>query len=232
MGDYTLITANRNYSSWSLRPWVLMKVLGIPFADRIEPFTKPVNYDEFRAFSPTGQVPVLLAKELGGERTVWDSLGIVLYLAERHEGVWPQDEAARAFAMSGVAEMHGGFSAIRNQCPMNVGVRVRMALHNAALAKDVARLKELFEQGLKDFGGPWLAGPDFTALDAFFAPVAYRIRTYGLDVGKGQAWVRHILAHPSLLQWEAEALAESWREVSHEDELSEAGAVIEDFRQG
>ena len=85
--SYTLITANRNYSSWSLRPWLLMKALEIPFAERFEPFTKPDNYDDFRAFSPTGQVPVLL----DGERRIWDSLGITLYLADRHPEVWPQD---------------------------------------------------------------------------------------------------------------------------------------------
>ena len=121
-GSYTLITANRNYSSWRLRPWLLMKALGIPFEDRVEPFTKPVNWDEFRAFSPTGQVPVLLH----GDRTIWDSLGIALYLAERHGGVWPQEEVAGAFAYSAVCEMHGGFSALRNQCLMNVGLRLEM----------------------------------------------------------------------------------------------------------
>ncbi|WP_338242419.1 glutathione S-transferase family protein [Aurantiacibacter hainanensis] len=226
--SYQLITANRNYSSWSLRPWVLMKALDIPFDDRIEPFTAPVNYEAFRAFSPTGQVPVLI----DGERTVWDSLGIALYLAERHDGVWPKDEAARAFAMCGVAEMHGGFSALRNQCPMNVGVRVKMAAADPALAKDVARVRELFEEGLDRFGGPWLAGPDFTALDAFFAPVAFRVRTHGLDVGRGQAWVERILAHPAMQQWEREALAESWREESHEAEVGASGTVIEDLRQG
>ena len=84
---YTLVTANRNYSSWSLRPWLLMKALGIAFNDRIEPFAAAENYEAFRAFSPTGQVPVLF----DGERTVWDSLGITLYLAERHPGVWPED---------------------------------------------------------------------------------------------------------------------------------------------
>lgn len=225
---YTLITANRNYSSWSLRPWVLMKALGIPFQDRIEPFTAAVNYEAFRAFSPTGQVPCLL----DGERTVWDSLGIVLYLAERHDGVWPKDEEARAFAMCGVTEMHGGFSALRNQCPMNVGVRVKMKPHPADLTKDVARLRELFEESLERFGGPYLAGPDFTALDAFFAPVAYRIRTYSLDVGAGQTWVDHILAHPAMQQWEAEAFAESWREESHETETGETGVVIADYRMG
>ncbi|RIV86756.1 glutathione S-transferase family protein [Aurantiacibacter zhengii] len=225
---YTLVTANRNYSSWSLRPWVLMKALGIPFIDRVEPFAAAVNYEAFRAFSPTGQVPVLL----DGERTVWDSLGIVLYLAERHAGVWPQDEGARAFAICGVAEMHGGFPALRNQCPMNVGVRVRMSAHDAALAKDIARLRELLEEGLGRFGGPWLAGPDFTALDAFFAPVAFRVRTHGLNVGRAQGWVDHVLAHPAMRQWEAEALAETWREESHEAEVGASGEIVEDFRRG
>lgn len=225
--SYTLITANRNYSSWSLRPWLLMKALGIPFADRIEPFTKPSNYDEFRAFSPTGQVPVLL----DGARTVWDSLGIALYLAERHPGVWPTDVAARAFAMCAVTEMHGGFSALRNDCTMNVGVRVKPRPMRPALVRDVARVREIFEQGLSQFGGPWLAGPAFTALDAFFAPVAFRIRTYGLDVGKGQAWVDQVLAHPAMQQWEAEALAETWREESHEAELAEAGEITADYRK-
>lgn len=225
--SYTLITANRNYSSWSLRPWLLMKALGIPFSDRIEPFTKPSNYDEFRAFSPTGQVPVLQ----DGARTVWDSLGITLYLAERHDGVWPADEAARAFAICAVTEMHGGFSALRNDCTMNVGVRVKPRPMRPALLRDVARVREIFEEGLERFGGPWLAGPALTALDAFFAPVAFRIRTYGLDVGKGQAWVDHVLAHPAMQQWEAEALEEAWREEGHEAELAECGEIIADYRR-
>lgn len=225
--SYTLITANRNYSSWSLRPWVLMKALGIPFDDRIEPFTKPDNYDDFRAFSPTGQVPLLL----DGERRVWDSLGIALYLADRHEGVWPQEEEARAFAQAIVAEMHGGFGALRNDCTMNVGVRVALKPMSQALTRNVVRVKEIFEQGHERFGGPWLAGPTFTAADAFYAPVAFRIRTYGLDVGKGQAWVDQVLAHPAMRQWEVEALAETWREESHEAELAGAGPITADYRR-
>ncbi|MGV3769612.1 MAG: glutathione S-transferase family protein [Sphingobium phenoxybenzoativorans] len=224
---YTLITANRNYSSWSLRPWVLMKALGIPFEDRIEPFTKPVNYEDFRSFSPTGQVPLLI----DGERSIWDSLGIALYLADRHDGVWPQDEAARAWAQCAVAEMHSGFSTLRNDCTMNVGVRVKPKAMSAALHKDVGRLAELWAQGLDSFGGPWLAGPDFSAVDAFFAPVAFRVRTYGLEVGAaGQAWVDRMLAHPAMQQWEAEALAEDWREASHEAELAACGAILADYR--
>lgn len=225
--SYTLITANRNYSSWSLRPWLLMKALDIPFAERFEPFTKPSNYDEFRAFSPTGQVPVLI----DGERTVWDSLGIALYLADRHPGVWPADEAARAFAQGIVAEMHGGFSALRNDCTMNVGVRVKPRPMSAALLRDVARVAEIFTQGLDRFGGPWLAGEAFSAADAFFAPVAFRVRTYGLDVGQGQAWVDRVLAHPAMRDWEQQALAETWREAGHEAELAAAGEIIADYRK-
>jgi glutathione S-transferase len=224
--SYTLITANRNYSSWSLRPWVLMKALGIPFVDLIEPFTKPDNYDDFRAFSPTGQVPLLI----DGDRRVWDSLGITVYLAERHPGVWPEDIEARAFAQSVVAEMHGGFGALRNDCTMNVGVRVAPAPMSPALLRNVARIGEIFEQGLDRFGGPWLAGEQFTAADAFYAPVAFRIRTYGLDVGLGAAWVERVIAHPAMAEWERQALAETWREEGHEAELLACGTITADYR--
>jgi glutathione S-transferase len=226
---YKLITANRNYSSWSLRPWLLMTMLGIQFEDRIEPFTKPSNYEEYRAFSPTGQVPVLI----DGARTVWDSLGIALYLADRHDGVWPLQEAARAWALCAVAEMHGGFSALRNDCTMNVGVRVKPKPMSAALSRDVARIAELWAQGLDSFGGPFLAGSAFTAVDAFYAPVAFRVRTYGLDVGRaGQEWVDRMLTLPPMLAWEKDALSESWREAGHEEELRACGEVIADYRTG
>ena len=225
--SYTLITANRNYSSWSLRPWVLMKALGIAFTDRLEPFAKPDNYADFRKFSPTGQVPVLL----GGDIRIADSLGIALYLADRHPGVWPADEAARVFAQGATCEMHGGFGHLRGECTMNVGVRVKPKPMSAGLQRDVGRLREIFEAGLELFGGPWLAGAEFSAVDAFFAPVAFRIRTYGLDVGKGQAWVDHILAHPAMREWEAAALAEEWREISHEAELAATGVITADYRK-
>lgn len=229
--SYTLITANRNYSSWSLRPWVLMKALGIPFEDRLEPFTKPDNYEDFRAFSPTGQVPVLIDTGSGGERRVWDSLGITLYLADRHPEVWPQDKEARAFAQAIVAEMHGGFGALRNDCTMNVGVRVSPKPMSPALQRNVARVREILGEGLSRFGGPWLAGAMFTVADAFYAPVAFRIRTYGLDVGRGDEWVERVIAHPAMQDWEAQALAETWREASHEEELAAAGTITADYRQ-
>jgi glutathione S-transferase len=230
--SYTLITANRNYSSWSLRPWLLMTALGIAFEDRLVQFSKPDNYEDFRAFSPTGQVPLLIAKEPGGERRVWDSLGITLYLADRHEGVWPVDTEARAFAQAVVAEMHGGFGALRNDCTMNVGVRVAPRPMSQALQRNIARVREIFEEGLSRFDGPWLAGAAFTAADAFYAPVAFRIRTYGLDVGRGGEWVERVIAHPAMQDWEAQALAETWREASHEAELAAAGTVTADYRQG
>jgi glutathione S-transferase len=225
---YTLITANRNYSSWSLRPWLLMKGLGIGFADRLMPFSKPSNYEEFRAFSPTGQVPVLLHEE----RTIYDSMGIILYLADRHDGVWPADPDARAWGMCAASEMHSGFSALRNDCTMNVGVRVNPRPMSDVLLADIARIRELWEEGLAHFGGPFLAGAEFSAVDAFYAPVAWRVRTYGLDMGAGRPWVDHIIAHPAMQQWEAEALQESWREVGHEEELRACGEVIADYRVG
>lgn len=223
---YTLITANRNYSSWSLRPWLLMKALGIPFEDRLEPFSMPDNYEAFRAFSPTGQVPVLI----DGARVVADSLAIALHLADRHDGIWPKEAEARSFCQQAVSEMHGGFGHLRNDCTMNVGVRVTPKPMSEGLRRNVTRVREIFEEGLERFGGPWLAGSAFTAADAFYAPVAFRIRTYGLDVGKGQAWVDSVLAHPAMQQWEAEALAETWREEAHEAELAAAGVVTADYR--
>ena len=126
--------------------------------------------------------------------------------------------------------MHGGFAALRGDCTMNVGVRVALRPMSPALTRNVDRVREIFEQGLGRFGGPWLAGPEFTAADTFYAPVAFRIRTYGLDVGRGQAWVDQVLAHPAMQEWERQALAETWREESHEAELAAAGTITADYR--
>lgn len=224
---YRLITANRNYSSWSLRPWVLMRTLGIPFEDEFVSFAGMNNYDEFRAFAPNGMVPVLV----DGERTVWDSLGIVLYLADRHPGVWPEDEAAKAWAQCVACEMHSGFSALRTDCTMNVGVRVERKPDSPALKRDVARVAEIFEEGLSRFGGPFLAGTSFTAADAFYAPVVFRIRSYDLPIGPlGREWVARMLELPAMREWERQALAEPYREVGHEEELAAAGSITADYR--
>ena len=223
---YRLVTANRNYSSWSLRPWVLMKALDIPFEDEIVLF-EAENYENFRKFAPNGQVPFLR----DGDRAVWDSIAIMEYLAERHEGVWPSDEEARAWARCTAAEMHGGFGPLRNICPMNVGVRAKLKAVDVPLQRNIDRIGELFAEGLNRFGGPWLAGENFSAIDAFYAPVAYRVRTFDLDIGaKGREWVDRIIAHPAMQEWERQALAEPHREIGHEKEIAAVAMLTEDFR--
>ncbi|MHB1110871.1 MAG: glutathione S-transferase N-terminal domain-containing protein, partial [Devosia sp.] len=151
---YELIIGNKNYSSWSLRPWVLLKTLGIPFEETFKVFEPFSSWEAFRQFSPTGRVPVLK----DGDLTIWESLAIVEYLAERHAGVWPAVPAARAWARSAAAEMHAGFSTLRNICTMNCGIRVALKDNPAALRKDIARFSELWNEGLSRFGGPFLAG--------------------------------------------------------------------------
>lgn len=225
---YTLITANRNYSSWSLRPWMLMKALDIPFADRIIYFEED-NFERFREFAPNGQVPCLK----DDDRTIWDSLAIMEYLAERHPGCWPKDERARAWARCAVAEMHGGFAALRNICPVNIGVRAKLHGIEPGLQRNLNRIGELFAQGLDDFGGLWLAGDRISIVDAFFAPVAFRVRSFDLDIGeKGRAWVDQIIAHPAMQDWERQALAEPQREIAHEQEIAVVATVTDDFRTG
>jgi glutathione S-transferase len=224
---YVLHIANRNYSSWSLRPWVLLKTLHIPFAEQIHPFEGSATHAAFRAFSPTGRVPCLQ----DGDVVVWDSLAIAEYLAERHHGVWPVDPRARAFARCAAAEMHSGFMALRNVCGMNCGVRVRLHEVTPALQQDLTRLAELWHEGLRRFGGPFLAGEQFTAADAFFCPVAFRIQTYGLTLDPGAlGYARRLLALPAMTDWYASALQEAWRDPAHEAELAEAGQVTEDLR--
>jgi glutathione S-transferase len=204
-----------------------MKALAIPFEDEFVTFAGLDNYETFRSFTPSGMVPALI----DGDRTVWDSLGIAFYLGDRHAGVWPAAGDARAWAQCVAAEMHGGFSALRNACPMNVGVRVRRNPDSPALKRDVARIAEIFEQGLDRFGGPFLGGPDFTAADAFFAPVVFRVRSYSLELGpKGTAWIERMLDLPAMREWEEQALREPYREKGHEAELAETGAIIQDHR--
>ncbi|MGL9723500.1 glutathione S-transferase family protein [Sodalis sp. (in: enterobacteria)] len=224
---YQLHIANKNYSSWSLRPWVLMKALALPFEESLHPFEPPAAGSPFHGFSPTGKVPVLI----DGARTVWDSLAIVEYLAERHAQVWPGDAAARAWARCAAAEMHSGFVALRNQCPMSCGVRVRLSCPSPSLKKDIARLDALWQDGLTTFGGPWLAGPAFSAVDAFYAPVVFRAQSFGFSLSApAQAWCEQMLALPAMRLWYQQALEETWRDADHEQEMRACGEVIHDFR--
>lgn len=223
---YTLITANRNYSSWSLRPWILMRVLDLPFEDQVVLF-EAENYENFRKFAPNGQVPCLK----DDNRTIWDSIAIMEYLAERHEGIWPAEERARTWARCATAEMHGGFAPLRNTCPMNIGVRAKLHKIDTSLQRNIDRIGELFAEGLDSFGGPWLAGDHFSAVDAFYAPVAYRVRTFDLDIGaEGRAWVDRIIAHPAMQDWETQGLSETHREIGHEEEIAAVATVTADYR--
>ena len=221
--SYTLHIANKNYSSWSLRPWALLRALDIPFAERLH----RLGAESFGDFSPSGRVPCLV----DGAIVVWDSLAIVEYLAENHSGVWPQDAKSRAWARCACAEMHSGFAALRHQHGMNVGVRVAVAQRPPELRADIARIEQLWNQGLARFGGPFLAGREFCAVDAFFAPVAYRFRSYGVAVnGAAAGYLETMLAHPAMQEWETAALAEDFREAAHEAELASAGTVTADLR--
>jgi glutathione S-transferase len=223
---YELYIGNKNYSSWSLRPWVLMKELDIPFTEHLVPFS-PTRREEYLKFSPSGKVPCL---DDNGT-VVWDSLAIAEYLAERYGRVWPLDPEARAWARCAAAEMHSGFSALRNECGMNCGLRIELAKKSPALHADIARIEELWTDGLKRFGGPFLAGKRFTAADAFFCPVAFRAQTFGvLTEGEPAAYVARLLALPAMQDWYKGALAETFRDEPHEVDARNAGKWLEDFR--
>lgn len=226
---YTLHIANKNYSSWSLRPWLLLRALGVPFTEVLHPFSDTGNSEEFRKFSPTGKVPCLV----DGEQTVWDSLAITEYLAEAHPGVWPGEAAARAWARCASAEMHSGFSALRNECSMTCGQRIELHGASQALQQDLARIDGLWCEGLAAFGGPFLAGAACGAVDAFFAPVIFRVESYGLQLSpQAQAYQQRMFGLPAMREWYEAALQEPWREESHERDIAGSGVILADYRRG
>ncbi len=210
-----LYIGNKNYSSWSMRAWVLMRGLGIPFEEvqlRYDSFAPGSNFkQQATRVSPTGRVPVLV----DGDLAVWDTLAITEYLAEQfpQHGVWPSDTKARARARSLCAEMHAGFTDLRHHCSMNleaslpeVGERLWSA--HEGLRADVSRLVGMWTDALSRSGGPFLFG-DFCAADAYFAPVAGRQRTYALPVPPDiEAYLGRLLSHPGVAAWVHEALQE------------------------
>jgi glutathione S-transferase len=226
---YQLYIANKNYSSWSLRPWLLMQQLRIPFSEHVQPFDGTSSWQSFRSFSPTGKVPCLV----DGAITVWDSLAIAEYLAERHPQIWPLDPTARAWARCASAEMHSGFPVLRERCGMNCGLRVRPHEISTPLQRDIDRIDELWSGSLARFGGPFLGGESFTAVDAFFAPVAFRVQTYSLRLSApASAYATRLLDLPAMRSWYGAALAERWRDPAHEQEVHDHGTILQDLRTG
>ena len=233
---YTLFIANKNYSSWSMRPWILMRAFDIPFEEKIFKFEQTEVQAAFSDFSPTGKVPCLHDLSIGDKGlAIWDSLSIIEYLAEREsgKGVWPAEVAARAFARCACAEIHSGFSAIRNELGMNVGVRVDIGEPSKALKRDLERLDALWTEGLTKFGGPWLAGDKFSAADAFYAPVATRLQTYGIKLSEpSMAYAKRLLELPASKEWIEAGIQETWRDEGHDKETLGGGRkLLADYRK-
>jgi glutathione S-transferase len=212
---WKLYIGNKNYSSWSMRPWVLLRQAGIPFEEvmvRFDAFSADSQFKQrLGPISPAGKVPVLV----DGELVIWDTLAIAEYVAEQHPelGLWPADKAARARARSICAEMHSGFQALRGACMMNIeaslpDVGALVWRDKPAVRADVQRLVEMWSALLTEHGGPMLFG-SFTIADAYFAPVCMRLKTYALPVPAHiSAYVERVAALPGVQAWIDGALAE------------------------
>lgn len=210
MADFTLVIGNRNYSSWSLRAWLAMKRTGADFDEVVIPLDQPDSPSAIRVHSPAGRVPVLRH----GALTVWDSLAIAEYLAERFPaaGLWPADAEARAWARSVSAEMHAGFPALREQLPMDLRARLTGGEISPDVTADIVRIDAIWTdcRRLHGDGGPFLFGR-FTIADAFFAPVVGRFRTYGIELaGEAAAYADAIWQWPDMQAWLDAANDEPW----------------------
>ena len=206
-----LIVANKAYSSWSQRAWILLAHFKIPFEETVIPLDLPETHARILKHSPNGKVPALI----DGPITVWESLSVIEYVAETHpeKAIWPRGKAARAHARSLAAEMHAGFQGLRQACPVNFRRPVRkLALSEAAVA-DVARIEAAWAHARKTFGkaGPFLFGR-FSAADAMFAPVVNRLHIYDVPVSRRtREYMAAVMALPAWKAWVADAEAEEWR---------------------
>ena len=217
MAKLTLLIGNKNYSSWSLRPYMALAQSGIPFEEKLVRLNHPSFAPTVKKYSPAGRVPVVI----DGDIHVWDSLAIMEYLAERFpaKNLWPKNRAARAMARSVSAEMHSGFSALRNACPMNLRRPLRAIPLSAAVMKDVARIEKLWSDCRKAHGkgGPFLFGK-FTAADAMFTPVATRLETFAIPVKpETRKYMDALFATKAFQAWKKAALQEKW--IVAEDEV-------------
>ncbi len=217
---FKLYIGNKNYSSWSMRPWVLLTQAGIPFEEvmvRFDSFDADSQFKKTMAtVSPTGKVPALVDTSVAGDLKIWDTLAIAEYAAEQFpdKNLWPQDKAARAIARSVCAEVHSGFTGLRSICDMNIEASLPeigqlVWRDNPAVQADVQRIVELWGGLLEKHGGPMLFG-DFSVADAYFAPVCMRFNTYQLPLPTNiAAYVARVTALPSVQKWIQEALLEN-----------------------
>jgi glutathione S-transferase len=210
----TLIIGNKNYSSWSLRPWIAMKTAGIPFEEKLVPLYEPGSAEQVARYSPTGKVPVLL----DGDQYIWESLAILEYLAEKFPGagLWPADPHARAHARVVANEMHAGFQALRKNCPMNMWLPPKPRPQPNEVMDNVRRIDALWSDCRVRFGekaeksGPFLFGA-FGAADAMYAPVVARLHGYGLPVGPmSRDYMQAVMTLPAWRAWYDAALKEPW----------------------
>ena len=209
----TLIVGNKNYSSWSMRPWVLLRGLGIPFAERLLKFHTQDWSNHIGRLSPSGMVPILWEGEPGNGFATWDTLAIAERVQDLHPdlAVWPRDPQARARARSLCAEFHSGFRAFRSAMPMNIRSRYPGKGMTPEVAKDVARIQTLWSEARQAFGGNgvFLFGT-FGAADAFYAPVATRFVTYGVELaGLAREYQQELLDSPGVKGWSADAVRET-----------------------
>ena len=201
-----LVIGDRNYSSWSLRPWLAIKQAGLPFEEVSIRLNERGAKAEIFKHSPSGKVPCLI----DGDTVVWDSLAICEYIAEKNPALWPAHRKTRAEARSICAEMHSGFAALRNSMPMDIRASKPYDAHSAEVVADVARIVAIWESCRSRFAeaGPFLFG-SFSITDAMFAPVAWRFLTYAVDLPPAsRAWVETLCALPAMQEWRAAALAE------------------------
>ncbi len=210
MSDYTLYIGNKNYSSWSLRPWLAMKVAGIPFEEKLILLFDDDWKANIAKVSPSARVPVLVDEDL----TLWETMAILEYLAENHpdKGLWPEDKTARAIARAISNEMHAGFTALRNNMPMNIRKSHPGKGMGEGVARDIARIQEIWNDCRARFGdgGDFLFGK-FSIADAMFAPVVSRLTTHVIELDKvSTAYRDAVQALPEMIEWSDAGRAEPW----------------------
>lgn len=215
MEKLILYVGNKNYSSWSLRPWIALEACGITFEDVVIPFDFAAGNPKIREVSPTGRVPVLHH----GDVRVWESLGIIEYAAELfpEAGLWPKDKVERALARSYSMEMLSGFRALRSACPMNIRRERRAIPLQEGVQADVDRIETIWREAIARSGGPFLFGA-FTAADAMFAPVVSRFEVYDLTRNPvSLEYMDAVKTHPAFRKWQTAAIVEPW--IVPEDEV-------------